>query len=255
MKNRSILLTNDDGINSPGLAALLKAIGRLGRVTISAPATEQSGAGHAITVSNPIKFIPHAMPGAARSYAVTGTPADCVKIGVSVLMRSVPRLVVSGINLGPNTGISVIYSGTVSAAAEGAILGIPALAVSLDTFENPRWDTAARVARRVASEMLSRNLPPGTLLNVNVPNLPLGEIKGFLPTRMARSRFAEIFHRRTMPRGDVYYWMDGELEMLEEARGTDIDAVRRGYVSITPISFDLTDRAALAELKKWAVKL
>lgn len=250
-----ILISNDDGFHAPGIIALHKAIAGLGEVIVVAPAAEQSAVGHAITVSNPIKIKKQKFNEQCEGYSVTGTPADCVKIAGSVLLGQLPDLVVSGINLGPNVGISVIYSGTVSAAAEGTILGVPSMAVSLDTFQDPCWDTAAHIARVLAGEILRKGLPPATMLNVNVPNLPLEKIKGLVITRVGRSRFAEVFHRRTMPRGDVYYWMDGELEPLEDVKGTDIQAVRDGYGSITPITFDLTNYAALPELEKWDLRL
>lgn len=254
MKHK-ILVSNDDGFHAPGIIALYKAVADLGEVTVVAPATEQSGVGHAITSFNPIKIKKQKFDGQYEGYSVTGTPADCVKIAGSVLLGQLPDLVISGINLGPNVGISVIYSGTVSAAAEGTILGIPSMAVSLDTFKDPCWDTAAHIARLLAGKILKNGLPPATMLNVNVPNLPLDKIKGLVITRVGRSRFAEVFHRRTMPRGDVYYWMDGELVPLEDVKGTDIQAVSDGYGSITPISFDLTNHAVKPELEKWNLRL
>ncbi|MCZ7591053.1 MAG: 5'/3'-nucleotidase SurE [Kiritimatiellae bacterium] len=157
---------------------------------------------------------------------------------------------VSGINLGPNAGISVIYSGTVSAATEGTILGIPSMAISLATFTDPIWDTPARIARDLVPKLAKNGLPPETLLNVNVPNLPFEQIKGYRVTHMGRSRFTEVFHRRTDPRGNVYYWMDGEMLMLDESDDSDIKALENGYVSLTPIWFDLTHRAVLEDFKK-----
>lgn len=251
----NILVSNDDGFHAPGLLALHNAVADLGAATIVAPATEQSGVGHAITVSNPLKITKRKLDGRCEGYMVNGTPADCVKIAISVLLKRLPRLVVSGINLGPNVGISVVYSGTVSAAAEGTILGVPSLAISLNTFERPCWDTAAHIARLLAVKILRKGLPPATMLNVNVPNLPLEKVKGIVITRVGRSRFAEVFHRRTMPRGGDYYWLDGKLEVLEDVNGTDIQAVKSGYVSITPVSFDLTNHAAMAEIKKWDLQL
>jgi 5'-nucleotidase len=252
---KTILICNDDGFHAPGINALHAAVAGLGAVTVVAPATEQSAAGHAITVANPIKIKKQKFNGVREGYAVTGTPVDCIKIAASVLLDRPPQLLVSGINPGPNVGISVIYSGTVSAAVEGTILGIPSMAVSLDTFTRPRWETAIRVARALARKILKKGLPPNTLLNVNVPNLPFKKLKGLAVTSVGHSRFAEIFHRRTTPRGDVYYWLDGELEALDDTAGTDIQAVKNGYVSITPITFNLTNHAVMAELKKWDLRL
>jgi 5'-nucleotidase len=227
----------------------------LGEITVVAPHAEQSAVGHAITVSDPIKIQTVRRENGFEGQAVVGTPADCVKMAVSVLLKKPPDLVISGINLGPNAGISVIYSGTVSAATEGTILGIPSLAVSLDAFKEPRWDTAGQIAHRLAQEIGARGLPAGVLLNVNVPNRPLNELKGFAVTRMGQSRFIEIFHQRVTPRGETYYWLDGELQKLGDITGTDFEALAQGYVSITPIGFDLTHHAFLPELKRWDLSL
>ncbi len=253
MKKR-ILISNDDGIYAPGIQAMYEAVKDLGEVTVVAPAGEQSAVGHAITLSDPIKAKPISRPDGFRGYAVGGTPADCVKLAVCALLPKPPDLVLSGINLGPNTGISVIYSGTVSAATEGVILGIPSVAISLGSYQKPRWDVAARVARQIAQHVLRVGLPPDTLLNVNVPNLPAKQIRGYRTTLMGRSRFVEKFDRRTDPQGNVYYWMDGELELLGDEGETDIIAVREGFVSLTPIWFDLTHRAALPAVQAWKLK-
>jgi len=246
-----ILLTNDDGIYAAGLQALYEAVRDLGTVSVVAPAGEQSAVGHAITLSDPIKARRIERDGSFAGYAVGGTPADCVKLAVCALLPQKPDLLISGINLGPNTGISVIYSGTVSAATEGTVLGIPSLAISLASYREPRWDVAARAARQLAQHVAAAGLPPDTLLNVNVPNLPAGQIQGFAVTRMGRSRFVEKFDRRTDPQGNVYYWMDGDLELLGDMTDTDIDAVNRGYISLTPIWFDLTHREALPLFRRW----
>ena len=243
-----ILVCNDDGIHAPGIGHLADALQDLGDVRVVAPAAEQSAVGHAITLSNPLKTHAVQRNGQPFGQAVGGTPADCVKLAVFALAGGRPDLVVSGINLGPNAGISVIYSGTVSAATEGTILGIPSIAVSLNTFSNPQWATGAHYARVMAGEVVRHGLPPETLLNVNVPNLPLAEVRGIRLTRMGRSRFVEEFHRRTDPRGNVYYWMDGYLEQLDDPAGTDIDALNAGYVSVTPIWFDLTHQQAMGAL-------
>ena len=261
----NILICNDDGIYAPGIMALYEAVRDIGAVTVVAPDAEQSAVGHAITLSNPIKIKRVRRNTHFEGYAVVGTPADCIKLAVTVLLERPPDLIISGINLGPNAGISVIYSGTVSAATEGAILGIPSMAISLATFEDPLWETAAHVARRLTQELIARGLPAegpeqaglpaDTLLNVNVPNRPLNQIKGLAVTRMGRSRFAEIFHKRTTPRGDTYYWMDGELKTTGDTAGTDIQALADGFVSLTPIWFDLTHTAALPKLRDWNLTL
>jgi len=246
-----ILICNDDGIYAPGILALYEAVRDLGDISVVAPEAEQSAVGHAITLSNPIRIKRVRRNAHFEGHAVAGTPADCVKLAVTLLLDRRPDLVLSGINLGPNAGISVLYSGTVSAATEGTILGIPSMAISLATYTDPHWDTAARVARRLAQDVLARGLPDGTLLNVNVPNRPPDQVRGLAVTRMGRSRFAEIFHPRTNPRGDTYYWMDGELQITGDTEGTDIQALADGWVSLTPIGFDLTHEAGLNHLNTW----
>ncbi|HOW98528.1 MAG TPA: 5'/3'-nucleotidase SurE [Kiritimatiellia bacterium] len=246
-----ILLSNDDGVYAPGLAALREAVKDLGDVRVVAPSGEQSAVGHAITLSDPIKTKKIFRNGSFFGHAVGGTPADCVKLAACALLDHRPDLVISGINLGPNAGISVIYSGTVSAATEGTILGIPSMAISIATFKDPVWETAAHVARHLAALILKNGLPPRTLLNVNVPNLPLARIRGFAVTHMGESRFVETFDRRTDPRGNEYFWMDGELEQYGEMAGSDLQALNDGFVSLTPIWFDLTNRDALPVLKRW----
>jgi 5'-nucleotidase len=250
-----ILVSNDDGIHAPGISALYNAIKDLGEVRVIAPSAEQSAVGHAITLANPIKSQEVHRNGAFFGHAVTGTPADCVKLAAYMLADDPPGLVISGINLGPNAGISVIYSGTVSAATEGTILGIPSIAVSLSTFKDPIWETGAYFARLMAQRVLDKGLPPETLLNVNVPNLPLDQVKGVRLTRMGRSRFVEEFDRRADPRGNIYYWMDGKMELLGDAMDTDVRALEEGYTSVTPIWFDLTHHAVMGKMKDWCADL
>lgn len=246
-----ILVSNDDGIHAPGIRALAAAMVDLGEVIVVAPDSERSAVGHAITLTDPIKTRMVREPGGFTGHAIGGTPADSVKLAVCALLETPPDLVVSGINLGPNAGIAVIYSGTVSAATEGTILGIPSMAVSLNTFRDPNWDTAARVAREMAERLVRDPLPKGVLLNVNVPNVPYGDLKGTAVTRMAASRFVETFHKRSDPRGAIYYWMDGYLEPEGDPEGTDLHAVAQGYVSLTPIHFDLTHEGGLRHLERW----
>lgn len=244
-----ILISNDDGIHSPGLTALHNTLTALGDVFVAAPDSQKSAVGHAITISDPIKANAYSGPHDFKGYAIGGTPADCVKLAVEALLESPPDLVVSGINLGPNAGISIIYSGTVSAATEGTILGIPSMAISMNTFVNPLWETGAKVARVVAEQILKGGLPPETLVNVNVPNIPFDALKGYRVTTMGRSRFNEVFHRRTDPRGNLYFWMDGEMELAPGQSDTDVQALEAGYVSITPLRFDLTNYDALTRFR------
>lgn len=246
-----ILICNDDGIYAPGIAALYEAVSDLGNITVVAPETEQSAVGHAITIANPIKLRKIKRNNRFEGFAVSGTPADCVKLAVTELMPRRPDIVISGINLGANVGISVIYSGTVSGATEGVIMGIPGIAFSLASFTNPNWDTARFISTYLTRHVLKNGLPPDTLLNVNIPNLPQNEIKGFRVARMGHSRFAEVFHKRTTPRGDTYFWLDGDLKMLGDITETDVEAVAEKYISLTPIWFDLTRTQALHTLRQW----
>lgn len=251
-----VLLCNDDGIGAPGLAALELEIKKIAEVTVVAPEREQSAVGHAITLSDPIRAQEYYKNGEFFGWAVSGTPADCVKLAICALLDKRPGLVISGINSGSNTGINIIYSGTVSAATEGRINGIPSFAVSLTSYHYKDFSVAAKFAARLASKMGSVELPPGVFLNVNVPAVPRDEIKGTRITRQGRGHYEEIFHRRTDPKGRVYFWMDGER--IEEDDDPDIDerAVRAGYISITPVHYDLThyptlDRIAEPILSLW----
>lgn len=236
-----ILLCNDDGIHAPGISALHRAVGELGEIRVVAPDVERSAAGHAITLADPIKHMPIEKDGVFFGDAIGGTPADCIKLAVCALMEDAPPdLVLSGINLGPNTGISVLYSGTVSAATESVILGVPGVAFSLCSYVDPDWEMAGRVAAELTRKIIDNPLPAGVLLNINIPNLPYDELKGVKVTRMGRSRFVEKFHKRLDPQGRTYYWLDGELEVQDSGDDIDIHAVGDGYVSITPIQLDLT---------------
>jgi 5'-nucleotidase len=217
-----------------------------------APDAERSAVGHAITTLLPLRVKEFRRGRQLLGYAVDGTPADCVKIGVGPLFDGAVDLVVSGINLGSNTATNVIYSGTVSAATEARILGIPSIAISLDARVDPRWSYAAHLGRRVAAMVLARGLPERVLLNVNVPNLPRSEIKGIKVTRQGDSAFVEDFTIREDPRRQPYYWLAGSYENRDQDPETDSWALANGYVSITPISYDLTAHRALPTIAKWA---
>lgn len=249
-----ILVCNDDGIDAPGILALAAAMDELGEVCVVAPIDEQSAVGHAITVRDPVRARPWEVrlpSGTAEAYAVTGTPADCVKLAVNQLLPRRPDLVVSGINHGPNTAVNVIYSGTVSAATEGAILGIDAVAFSLCDWEATDYEAAAMVAQRIARRVMERGLPPGILLNVNIPDLPLDELRTVAVTRQARSRWQESFQARRDPFDRPYYWLAGEFVNLDEGDNTDLAAIEDGIVSITPLRLDLTAHDLLDELHEW----
>jgi 5'-nucleotidase len=249
-----ILLCNDDGIHATGIAKLHQILAPLGELDVVAPDVERSAAGHAITLSDPIKTLPVEKNNHPFGTAVGGTPADCIKLALCLLRKdNPPDLVVSGINLGSNTGISVLYSGTVSAASEAVILGVPAIAISLCTYQNPHWETAQKVAKEIVEKVLRNPLPPGTLLNVNVPNLPPNKLKGLKAARMGRSRFVEKFTTHRDPRGNNYYWLDGELDLLDDSADTDVRVVESGYAALTPIHIDLTAHHAMKQVANWNV--
>jgi 5'-nucleotidase len=248
-----ILLTNDDGIRAKGLSLLYEAIKEIAEVVVVAPETEQSAVGHAITLSDPLRVTEIKDNQKTFAYAVNGTPADCVKIAVKAIMEMPPQLVISGINIGPNMGTDVIYSGTVSAATEGTILGIPSFAISLDTFKDPDFSYAASFAKRLALIVMEKGLPRGTSLNVNVPAVPEDKIRGVVITRQGKSRFVEGFDKRVDPRNRVYYWQTGKVIIEDVDEGADRVAVNNNMVSITPIHYDLTDHKSLEELKRWRI--
>ncbi|MDA8234621.1 MAG: 5'/3'-nucleotidase SurE [Clostridia bacterium] len=251
-----ILITNDDGIHANGIQALRKAFSQLGEVTVVAPDREKSATGHCITVHDPIRveelcFIDQP----CKAWAVDGTPSDCVKIAVQKLMEHPPDLIVSGINRGANLGTDVLYSGTVSAAIEGAIEGFPSLAVSLTSFDYQDYSYAAEFAAKVGRFMVEEALPPGTLLNVNVPALPKEEIQGVSISKLGNRRYKNIFQKRTDPRGKIYYWMAGEVYDLDEDDPvTDVAAIKRKEISITPIHFDLTNYNLMDQVKDFGIK-
>jgi 5'-nucleotidase len=245
-----ILVTNDDGITAPGLQALYLAMAELGEVTIVAPDAEQSAVGHAITTMTPLRIKEVTLADGTVGHAVNGTPADSVRLAILTICQAPPDLVVSGINLGPNTATNVIYSGTVSAATEARILRIPSIAVSLATFKDPIWETPATFARQLAADVLAHGLPDKVLLNINVPNLPLDKVKGIRVTRQGNSGYQERYEMRSDPRSVPYYWQAGTYAMSDVDEKTDSLAVDKGYVSVTPVSFDLTAHDYLPALTR-----
>ncbi len=236
-----ILLSNDDGIQSEGLTALeesLRNIGDIyGEIYIVAPDRAQSSMSHALTLHRPLRV--HEI--APRRLAVDGTPVDCVKLSLTGLLPVKPDLVVSGINKGPNLGDDIIYSGTVSAAIEGALLGIPAIAVSLVTFKDFDFRAAAEFTTTLVERIAEHGIPPKTLLNVNVPAIPKNQIKGWRATRMGKRHYSENIIERIDPRGGKYYWIGGDDLGFADEEGTDCKAVHDGYISVTPLQVDLTD--------------
>jgi 5'-nucleotidase len=245
-----ILLTNDDGIHFRGLVELYERLSQEHEVTVVAPESEQSAVGHAITINDPLRVKKIARDGAFLGYGVNGTPADCVKIGVREVMARPPELVLSGINLGANVGINVLYSGTVSAATEGAILGIPAMAVSLDALRHPDFGFAIELVTHLIGLVAGQAIGRGIALNVNVPSLPRDQIAGVRLCRQGVSGYSEHFDKRVDPREHVYYWqIGGPVDELGDAH-TDTRALAEGYVTITPIFFDLTHYKELERLRE-----
>ncbi len=245
-----ILVTNDDGIFAPGIYALWEAMREIGEVTVVAPDTEKSAVGHAITITDPIRVQQINRKNGFVGFAVKGTPADCVKIAGRALMKSPPDIVVSGINSGANVGSNIIYSGTVSAATEGTILGIPSIAISLNSVKGGDMNASQKVAKTVVKKVLKNGLPKGVLLNVNVPNVPLDIIKGYRITKQGKIVFKDQFEKREDPHGKFYYWMKGEI-INDTNKDTDGYAIQNDFVSITPIHYQLTNELFLKTLQSW----
>ncbi|MBL7033102.1 MAG: 5'/3'-nucleotidase SurE [Candidatus Delongbacteria bacterium] len=245
-----ILLTNDDGVHSPGLYALWRELNRDHEVTVVAPDRERSAVSHGITLNHPLRITDHQVNG-SLFHGVTGLPADCVKIALKVVLEQQPQLVISGINRGSNTGINVLYSGTVAAAVEGMVAGIPSLAVSQCSFQAEDFTPASTFVSRLVGEVPRQSFPRWSMLNINVPNLPSDQIKGIKLTRMGEARFEEFFILRQDTRQREYYWMGGkELEPAENPLLDDV-AVKEGWISVTPLKYDLTDHSFLEELQSW----
>ncbi len=246
----SILLSNDDGIASEGLAALQEALASLDEVWVVAPDRDQSAVSHSLTLHRPLRI----EQVGRRAFAVDGTPTDCVNLAINGILPERPRLVVSGINRGANLGDDITYSGTVSAAMEGTLLGVPAIAISLLGTERFDFSPAAAFAHWLATQLLCDHLPPDSLLNVNVPGLPQHEIKGFALTRQGKRRYGDAIVEKVDPRGKKYYWIGGNQLDFVDTEGTDFSAVRRGLISITPLHLDLTNYPSLEQLRHLKVQ-
>lgn len=242
---KTILITNDDGIAAEGLGALARALAGLGRIVIVAPELEQSASSHAITLDKPLRIREQA----PSTYAVSGTPSDCVILAVHGILGRKPDLVVSGINHGPNMGEDVTYSGTVAAAIEGRILGIDSMAVSLTAWGGASFDGAASAARQLTRALLAMKGDRVRLWNVNVPAIPLGNVRGIKVTRLGSRVYNDIIVRKTDPRGKDYFWIGGAEPGWNSGENTDFAAVSEGYVSITPLRLDFTDRDDIVELE------
>jgi len=243
-----ILVTNDDGIHSEGIVVLARALREVGEVFIIAPDRERSTISHSLTLHRPLRIEKIKK----NVYAVDGTPADCVYMGVNVVLPGKPRLIVSGINKGGNLGDDVTYSGTVSAAFEGTLLGIPSFSISLVSRSHFKFQTAAHFATKAAKHIIKKGLPKNTFLNINVPNLDEKDIKSYKITKQGRwMNNGNAVIEKTDPRGKKYYWIGTEQLVFDKKKETDYEAVSNSYISITPLHIDLTNHASIEELKKW----
>ena len=242
-----ILLSNDDGYFAPGLAALAEAMRGMGELTVVAPERNRSGASNSLTLDRPL----HLKRAANGFHYVNGTPTDCVHLAVTGMLEHEPDMVLSGVNLGPNMGDDTIYSGTVAAAMEGHLLGVPAIAVSLGSFEGKHFSTAARIARELAERFCARPVEVPVLLNVNVPDLPYDQLQGVRVTRLGRRHKAEPVVKQLSPRGETVYWVGAAGAAADAGEGTDFHAVENGWVSVTPLQIDLTHAGQLDRLRDW----
>lgn len=244
-----ILLTNDDGIYAPGIYAIYKELVRFADVTVVAPDSEQSSVGHGITLAHPLFIRKVRRKDRFFGYGVSGKPADCVKIGIEIVLKGKkPDLVVSGINLGDNDGCSAFYSGTVAGAREGALMGVDSVALSLDCYDDPDFTAAAKTGARIVKQTAKNKLPRGTFLNVNIP---YGKMKGILATKQGSEPIHGQFTERKTPHGKTYYWMSGKLPKQMKDNTVDSYALRNGYATITPIHCSLTDEVFLDKLHHW----
>ncbi|MFH1420307.1 MAG: 5'/3'-nucleotidase SurE [Planctomycetota bacterium] len=246
-----ILLTNDDGIFAPGLLAMHKTLATFADVDVVAPASVQSGGSHAITIRNPVLWNPVNVNDHFQGTAVEGTPADCVKLAIHALLDRKPDLVVSGINAGLNTGVHVIYSGTVAAAIEAGILDCPAVAVSLAIYRDMDFDRAAALTKRIIDPLLEHGLQPGQVVNISIPEFKPGWPKGVRIAPQSTRPMIEELEKRSDPNGREYYWLSGDYTALNDKTDTDRMALHEGYVCVTPLQFNLTDTARLADMRDW----
>ena len=246
-----ILVTNDDGIAAPGIRNLVEAVKDLGEIVVVAPDSPQSGMGHAITIGTPLRLYKADIFGDIPAWQCSGTPVDCVKLARDKILHRKPDICVSGINHGANSSINVIYSGTMSAAMEAAIEGIPSIGFShLDYNYDADFTVARQVARNLTQRLLKQPMPEHLLLNVNIPNVQPEDFKGLKLCRQAYAKWEEQFDRRVDPRGKDYYWMVGKFKNMDEGRDTDVQALQEGFASVVPVKFDLTDTSMKTMLEK-----
>jgi len=244
----SILLTNDDGIYAPGLHALYQALKKIGDVTVVAPDSEKSSVGHGITLSHPIWYKKINQNKQFFGYAVSGTPADCVKFAINVILKKKPDIIISGINFGQNDGCSIFYSGTVAGAREGALLGCKSIAVSLATFTKPDFKVAAKYCARITRKLIDVDFPKGTFLNINIPHVKEKQIKGIKITTQGTLPIHGAFHKKKDPNLRDYYWMTGTMPKQQNDNKIDTFALQNNYITVTPIQCDTTDYTFIENL-------
>lgn len=248
-KQKIILVTNDDGITAPGIKALVEAVKDFGKILVVSPDKPQSGMGHAITVNDPMRLYPSKAHGTLEAYACSGTPVDCVKLGIFEILKKSPDLIVSGINHGSNVSTNVLYSGTMSAAVEGALEDIPSIGFSLmDYSMKADFKPAQKIVHRIVKEVLKSGMPEGTCYNVNIPKLPYSKIKGIKVCRQAKAFWDDKFDKRNDPLGKEYYWLTGEFKSYDGGNDTDIWALENNYVSLVPTQYDMTAHHVISKL-------
>jgi 5'/3'-nucleotidase len=249
-----IFVTNDDGISSRGIAVLYNVVSEFGDVVLIAPDSAQSGMGHAITINHPLRLVPSDIFGKSEAYACTGTPVDCVKLGIYEIMHRKPDLIVSGINHGANTATNVLYSGTMSAAVEGAMEGIPSIGFSLCSFDTEADFSASKeIVRKVVKEALRNKMPEHTCLNVNIPASEKVDVQGIKVCRQAHAFWEDRFDKRFDQFDRPYYWLTGDFLDIDQSEDTDLYWIEKGYATIVPTHFDMTAYSALKEIENWSL--
>ena len=247
-----ILVTNDDGITAKGIQSLVEAVRPLGDVLVVAPDSPQSGMGHAITIHEPLRLKKSTQFDGIEAYTCSGTPVDCVKLAIYEIIKGRPALLVSGINHGSNAATNILYSGTMSAAVEGAIESIPSIGFSLLDFDaNADFDAAIHYARKISQAVLENGIPKGTCLNVNIPKLGKSEIKGVKICRQGRAFWEDSFEKRTDPFGKDYFWLTGDFSVTDQGEDTDMWALDHNYISVVPTQFDMTAHHLISNLNEW----
>ena len=251
---RLILVTNDDSVHAKGIHALVEMAKQFGRVVVVAPDKPQSGMGHAITIHDPIRLSSTAIFGEVEAYSCSGTPVDCVKLGIYEVLHRKPDLIFSGINHGENSSTNVLYSGTMSAAIEGAMEGIPSIGFSLADFDaNADFSATQYFGSKIVQQLLDQPISSSVCLNVNVPKLTQSEIKGIQVCKQAHAYWADRFERRKDQYGRDYFWLTGEFSDVDQRSDTDLHALKNGFVSVVPTHFDLTSYETLERIKNWKI--